>query len=465
MKRSFQKGNRLWAIESVGKRVTTTWGVVGGKTQSKSAGHGTVKAATLRIWSDARLKLRAGYVETTFRGDLPLSDPTAQGLIEALAEDPDDIAAHMAFSDWLSEQADDRLTAWGEFIRLQLVEEPRRVGKLKSPDTKRIEELRDEYEIHWLGEGLAMSLLCMGSDYSDNLYSWLDGAKPRRYVRGWLDSFTVFCLDKTTVRAMGQATALRLTRSLTISSQRLIEHENGSLALLAKSSVLKNVRHLSYLSYRLDTGLYDFIQSFPRLKSLRLAVLGLAAGRVFAMPELASLDTLEVIGPDRYSIKKLTKNPAVANLRRLALNTTTDPDGRFDEFAGSLGDAELDAICQSRHLKGLKELAFHSSEITPNGCMALISSGILTRLELLDLTHGDLNDTAMEIFLMVPDFAKIPRVILDENYLSPEMVVRLRRFNKGVQAKDQRDILGEDEEEDDWLEEYDELDDFAEDEE
>ena len=73
MKRTFQKGNHLWAIESVGKRVTTTWGVVGGKTQSKSVAHGNSSGAKLQLWTDARLKLRAEYAETTFRGDLPLS--------------------------------------------------------------------------------------------------------------------------------------------------------------------------------------------------------------------------------------------------------------------------------------------------------------------------------------------------------------------------------------------------------
>ena len=78
MKRTFQKGNRLWSVESAGKRVTTTWGVAGGKTQSKSFAHDDPIGAAAFVQAQPRQKLQAGYVETTFRGELPLSDTTAQ---------------------------------------------------------------------------------------------------------------------------------------------------------------------------------------------------------------------------------------------------------------------------------------------------------------------------------------------------------------------------------------------------
>ena len=56
-------------------------------------------------------------------------------------------------------------------------------------------------------------------------------------------------------------------------------------------------------------------------------------------------------------------NPAMANLRRLALNVGTDID-EFDDSPGYLGDDEIRAICYSPHLTGLKELALHSINVT-----------------------------------------------------------------------------------------------------
>ena len=440
MKRTFQKGNHLWTIESAGKRVTTTWGVVGGKMQTKPTAHGSPDAARAFLQTQARLKLRAGHAETTFRGELPLSDPIAQGLIEALTENPDDMAAHMAFADWLSEQADDRLTAWGEFMRLQLaLEQTPTTGKRKTPDARRIAELQDAYEMHWLGEDLAIPLLGMGTD---GLYH--HSGQTRRYVRGWLDSLALVGLDKSLARAMANPTALRLLRTLEISDlSDLFEH--CALAPLAKSSVLGNVQHLSFAAYGSDSALNGLIRSMPRLKSLRLAVSDLSTSSLFAMPSLSSLDTLEVLGPSQYYVKKLAANPALANLRRLALNTVMDLDDDIDDDPGYLGDADIRAICHSPHLKGLKELALHWIDTSQvEAWRPFVTSGILARLELLDLTGGDLDEHSIEVFAACPDFARIPRVILDENLLAPEMVRRLRRINKGVKADDQRDPFGYD---------------------
>ena len=88
---------------------------------------------------------------------------------------------------------------------------------------------------------------------------------------------------------------------------------------------------------------------------------------------------------------------------------------------------------------GLRELALHSVVISPNGCRTLGNSGILSRLELLDLTGGDLDDASAAALAECPDFARIPRVILDKNFIEPGMVRRLRQINRGVQAKNQDD--------------------------
>src|SRR2546425_1209332 len=62
-------------------------------------------------------KLAEGYVETT---DDPwhggFDSPLRRSLEDALAEDPDDLATHMAYADHLVELGDPR----GEFIQVQL---------------------------------------------------------------------------------------------------------------------------------------------------------------------------------------------------------------------------------------------------------------------------------------------------------------------------------------------------------
>lgn len=436
MKRSFQKGNRVWSVECVGKRLTTTSGVAGCKPQSKTNGYGSAGATKDRLRADARLELQAGYVETTFRGELPLDDPTARGLLEALAENPDDLASHMAFADWLGEQADDRLIAWGEFMRLQLAQERAPpIPKRESPDQQRMEDLRDDYEMHWLGEELAKPALGMGIA-SGPSYHWI---RPQRYARGWLDSLAVFGLDKVMAGALAKPTILRLLANLDIINSTPYL-KDGSLALLARSSVMANVRHLYLQANGSDAGLNALIAGMPRLKSLRLAVVGLDPRRLFSMPSLTSLDTLEVVGPMRYHVQNLAANPVLANIRRLALNTTTKLEaGDFDDWPGQLGDEEIHTICYSPRLKGLRELALHGVEIGHVGSHALGDSDLLARLELLDLTRGNLDDDCARIIASSPDFARVPRVILDGNYLSPSMVRRLRQINKGVRAKDQRE--------------------------
>ena len=71
--------------------------------------------------------------------DLSTLDATGQALQAAVVEGPDDLAAHMALADWLSEQADPRLQARGELIRTQLALE----GQSPGPDWRSEQRLRD----------------------------------------------------------------------------------------------------------------------------------------------------------------------------------------------------------------------------------------------------------------------------------------------------------------------------------
>src|SRR5205085_6196777 len=100
----------------------------------------------------------------------------------ALAESPDELANHMAFADYLSEQGD----PLGDFIRVQLaLEDPS-----KSPnDRKKLQaqekKLLDAHARTWLGE-LAPFFLGEEGEKEEEEYERLQVEYTFR--RGWLDA-------------------------------------------------------------------------------------------------------------------------------------------------------------------------------------------------------------------------------------------------------------------------------------
>src|SRR4051794_40635856 len=115
-----EKSNKFWNIDLKGKSFTVQFGRIGtaGQTQTKDF----PDEARARKEHDKLVaeKLAKGYEETT-----PAAAPQPASLGEALeaelAANPDDLATHMAYADYLQEQGDPR----GEFIRVQLaLEDP-----------------------------------------------------------------------------------------------------------------------------------------------------------------------------------------------------------------------------------------------------------------------------------------------------------------------------------------------------
>src|SRR5262249_27323966 len=77
------------------------------------------------------------------------ADPLRESLEQTLIDNPDDIASHMAYADYLRDQGDPR----GEFIQVQLaLEDPARSPEERKRLKKREDELLDVHEREWLGE-------------------------------------------------------------------------------------------------------------------------------------------------------------------------------------------------------------------------------------------------------------------------------------------------------------------------
>src|SRR5262245_49664474 len=76
-------------------------------------------------------------------------DPLREALEQALLENPDDVASHMAYADYLRDQGDPR----GEFVQVQLaLEDSKRPPAERKRLKKREDELLAAHEREWLGE-------------------------------------------------------------------------------------------------------------------------------------------------------------------------------------------------------------------------------------------------------------------------------------------------------------------------
>src|SRR5687767_13635824 len=103
----------------------------------------------------------------------PAGDSLRSALEDALVADPDDLAAHSAYADYLAEQGDPR----GEFIQVQLALEDARLPPAERDQLQgRERELLTKHRREWLGP----------------LATWVFSPEeePRsfaRFRRGWVD--------------------------------------------------------------------------------------------------------------------------------------------------------------------------------------------------------------------------------------------------------------------------------------
>src|SRR4051812_28638063 len=153
-------------------------------------------------------------------------DPMREALEQALLENPDDVASHMAYADYLRDQGDPR----GEFIQVQLaLEDPGRSPAERKKLHRREEELLAAHERAWLGE-LAPLLLSTEEEEFElvkpELYHEWIGAPQVGYswTRGWLDRVECRYLTMEWTRKLGRAPIARLLNGLTWTTDRVSEY-------------------------------------------------------------------------------------------------------------------------------------------------------------------------------------------------------------------------------------------------
>jgi uncharacterized protein (TIGR02996 family) len=421
--RTFQRGrDRFWNIRRQGTTVSVAYGKVGGKAQTRKTVSRPESAARRLYQRMIREKLEDGYVETTAApGSL---QAVGLALEAALVENPDDLSAHMAYADWLSEQPEAALQARGEFIRVQLRLEARRLSaEERKKLTRKEKQLRIAHEHEWLGPRLADYLIDGGGDQVHVAVTDAEEA-PREYRRGWLDKLAVLYLDKGLGGALAESPAIRLLRELVVKDT---SDEAEAVAPLAAAKTLLNVRKLTVEDYSSDAPVSDLIANLPRVEEIHLLAAGLDSGRLFGLRNLENLRVLHVAGAEQYPIRDIAANASLGRLETLTLI----PPGLEGDEQPHLRLAATRALVRSKALPALRHLALHRSDMGDAGCREIADSGVLGRLETLDLTSGCVSDEGARILAGAKDFAHLKKLDLTDNRLTEEGEALLQR--KGLE--------------------------------
>jgi uncharacterized protein (TIGR02996 family) len=366
--------------------------------------------------------------------------PSLRDALEAaLVEDPDDLATHRAYADYLQEQGDPR----GEFIQVQLaLEDPERTTKERWELERRERELLAEHKRKWLGV-LADELLGPAGELRESLDE-NDRPYEIHFARGWLDRLVrVRTRERSSDlgRLLSKAPEARLLRELVLKF-----FDEGAVEKLIGSPFLSNLR-LLHLDVRLDWMdseephflhpschfLPILTRELPRIEQLHLFGSLSEPHRLFALPNLRNLRVLKV----HYSfaflpLEVLGDNPALGNLTHLLVHPPPSREHSID-LAG------VRALIQSPHLRSLTHLQLHRSDLGDVGCTEIVTSGVLKRLKVLDLRHGEITDAGARILADCPDLQRLEHLDIDRNGLTQAGIDALRRvLGDKLRADDQQ---------------------------
>lgn len=412
------KSYKFWNIELIGSSFTVTYGRIGTQGQTQTKDFADLELARKAHDKLIAEKLEKGYVETTSAQ----SANTNIVLERALVAEPDDLAAHAAYADYLSEQGDPR----GEFIQVQLqLEDETRSAKERKELQKREKKLLADNERQWLGD-LADTLM---NPPEGDLFELHDPALCNyqyKFARGWLDTLHIPELNVNLARQLARCPELRLLRRLHIyltsyfeeeeftPGQDVPEHtEHPALYPLLKSQHLSNLRvfqlGLPYIDSRWGGACHtdgeaaaEFVAKMPRIEELHLLAHHIDTAKIFALKSLASLRILEIDHCHNYPLEILARNPNVTNITHLLFH----PHG-LDHQEPYLRMEHLRAVIQSKHLKNLRHLRLCCSDLGDPGCHLIRTSGILGRIKVLELCHGCITDDGAKELIEAPEAKNI----------------------------------------------------------
>jgi uncharacterized protein (TIGR02996 family) len=356
-----------------------------------------------------------------------MSVKTQREMLEAaIAADFDDLAAHAAYADLLTEQGDPR----GEYIQLRLaLENDDQSPRLLAEWRERAHRLYQTHHREWLG----------------NLASFLIG-RPRTTVepdvpnidftfrRGWLAELHVHDVRDAFTRILADAPEARMLQALTLRNTRL-PNNRGPLEPLIESPYLGTLRAFALGDSEALEATADG-QLVPALVSRMplLRVLDVRAEEVpvrdFVRLQLPNLHTLVLDYADESGLEFLSGNRSLAHLERLSISVRFGRQELGREFFFGhpywLPPDELRAFLTSPYFERLHDLSLRIGSLGDQGCREIARSGILRRLKRLDLRNCGITDEGAEALARSPDLAHLDRLDVVGNRITPMGAARLQ---------------------------------------
>jgi uncharacterized protein (TIGR02996 family) len=456
------RSHKFWNIELSGTSYTVTYGKVG--TDGAVATKTFADEATARKEHDKLVaqKLKKGYVEQAIPAQ---PDAMRDALEAALVADPDDLASHMAYADWLHEHGDLR----GRFIQIQLaLENAAQSARERKALQAQEDELLVGHREAWLGDLAGPLDHPPEADYS-----------PLRveltFVRGWVQRLSLNNYRVLQTRALARAPELRLLRELVLIKQAFEDADEwepgddipagtyeAQLYPLLRADNLANVRTFTLGAVGGDKDdsppcrthgevAAELVKKMPRLEELRLLAQYVDTDTLFVLPTLDNLRILQVYHCHEYPLAKLAANPALSRLTTLLCHPhALDP--AYDRSEGPY--LRLDgvrALVHSKHLPSLAHLQLRCADMGDEGAREIVGSGILKRLKTLDLRHGNISDAGARLLADCPDVRNLERLDLTNNCLTSEGIEALAGVVPGLVADDQWEPNGDEENDQEYL--------------
>jgi uncharacterized protein (TIGR02996 family) len=465
------KSNKFWNIDLQGSSFTVTFGKVGTKGQTQTKDFPDEDKAWQAHDKLVAEKVGKGYVETTPK---PAASPLRQSLEKALAENPDDLAAHSAYADYLMEQNDPR----GEFVQVQLsLEDPKRPASERAQLQKREADLLKRHGREWMGD---VGRFLVGK--------WSGEDKPwhYRFARGWLDTVRALPFLEGVFESLARSPEARLLRRLEVvydmryhpfdfdqflvgPNKALTEgegmvdsdhfdtyEETNVLPPLLASPYLTNLRVFKFgfsdfpdrLGHSTMVGPFnnckaqqviDLLKKCPRMEELYLNTDLPGIEKLFALPKLGNLRVLQYYYGSAYAgdrekdtcpLSALAGNASLKNLTTLRLHPGRDATIELEE---------LTAVLNSRKLPALTHLQFHMTTFGNEGCSAVVKSGILRRLKTLDMGYGTMTDEGARALAASPDLKRLESLDVSRNALTNAGIDALKATGVRVVADNQHD--------------------------
>src|SRR5262249_48938774 len=143
---------------------------------------------------------------------------------------------------------------------------------------------------------------------------------------------------------------------------------------------------------------YHFVRQMPRLEELYLFTHNVDGNKLFALP-LPNLRVVQLYHSDNYGLAKLAQNASLTKLTHLLCHPHALD---FEDDKPYIRLADLRAIVSSPYLTSLKHLRLRLADFGDKGCEEIVKSGILQRLETLDLRHGCIGDAGARTLAACP---------------------------------------------------------------